>query len=211
MAGPAPEPTSAPLPPGCGGREGREDSDRSCITVVQQRQRRAGAAGQGGDDHRVGQVGEHRIGAVEAGAGAEQRDRAGVAAVAVEAVGACPRRDGQADGRAGLVADDRTGGRQIFDRALFVSGALTVTRRALPGTAGSRRDIVRRPAIRKREMSAPPYRRPKISPQGIQRTLIGAGMSSRIVTNGDGHDARSFWTAARSLARSSAPRRNGSL
>lgn len=93
----------------------------------------------------------------------------------------------------------KTGGRQIFDRALFVSRALHVTRRALPGTAGSRRDIVRRPAIRNMRCRAPPYRKPKISPQGVQRTLIGAGMSSRIVTSGDAHDAHYPICAAATL------------
>ena len=36
----------------------------------------------------------------------------------------------------------------------------------------------------------PPYRRPRVSPEGVQRTVIDTGMSSRTVTSGDAHDAR---------------------
>ena len=36
----------------------------------------------------------------------------------------------------------------------------------------------------------PPYRRPRVSPEGVQRTVIDTGMSSRTVTSGDTHDAR---------------------
>src|SRR5262249_26302425 len=38
-----------------------------------------------------------------------------------------------------------------------------------------RRDIVRRAAMRNVGCRASPYRQPKISPQGVQRTVIGAG------------------------------------
>jgi hypothetical protein len=41
------------------------------------------------------------------------------------------------------------------------------------------------PAIRNVGCRAPPYRQPKISPQGVQRIVTGAGILSPIVTSGD--------------------------
>jgi hypothetical protein len=128
---------------------------------------------------------------VEVRAGADQRDGVRAAAGGGEQpVGARPRPDGQRLGRARPGAQQPTGGRQIFDRALFVSRAFNVTHRALPRTAGSRRDLVRALQYVTRMPG------PAISPTEDQSAGRPAsddwcwGCHHGVVTSRDAYDAR---------------------
>lgn len=103
------------------------------------------------------------------------------------------RAQGDGSGRGGRGAARRgahqTGGGVIFDRALFVSRALNVTRRALPRAAGSRQDIVRRLQC-VTWVVGPRYIANQRSVRRCPAHCDSAGMLSRIVTDGDGRDAR---------------------
>ena len=112
----------------------------------------------------------------------------GCAAVADQPVGACPGVTGSSGcGGRGAVNNNQPRREPVDGRYSIVRYSSRILNITL-GAAWHCRIPARhspRSAIHSVRCRAPPHCQPKISPQSVQRTVAGAGMSSRIVTSGD--------------------------